>query len=660
MIATRTPLNRRAVLNEFRWAAQHAQAPRIRPISEFAEREIILPSGPADTLHFKCDRQPFTRLWFREIESGRWNRYVFTGPQQIGKTLVACIIPLLYHLFEVGERVIFGLPNMEMAGDKWRDEILPVIERTRYRDLLPAAGGGSRGGTVEAIRFTHGRTLKFMSGGGSDKRRSSYTSRVLIVTEIDDLDSAGEESDEADKLKQMEGRTRAFDDNKQVYLECTVSTTEGRTWQEYTRSTQSRILLPCPHCGAWVSPERADLFGWQDAVTEFEAKQQGQFFCPACKEGWTEPERTAVNHRARLVHKDQQIDATGSVSGAQPQTETLGFRVSAVNNAFVSAGSLAQQEWKASRDADEDNVERELCQWCWAIPHAPARFAATPLTHTGLMARIVKRPQGEVPHDALQLVATCDIGKWKLHWMFGACRAGATPHLVDYGVIDVHSSSMPVEQAILTALLEFDELTNVGWIQEETGDRVVPDLKIADSRFYPNEVIEFCRQRSEKCLAAQGHGQKRYRAKPYHRPKNLSKDVTLIGLEYHLQWEHERQAYVLAVNADFWKSHLHERLATPLDQPGAMTFYNAAAREHLQLVKHLTAEQKLDDGTWETLRKTNHWLDCGYNFCAGCHYLGAELIPTPKPLIVPSDGIQVTTPTLPDGRKYFVTEREGE
>ena len=38
-----------------------------------------------------------------------------------------------------------------MAKDKWREDILPVIEASRYRDLLPRQGGGSR--AVESLQF---------------------------------------------------------------------------------------------------------------------------------------------------------------------------------------------------------------------------------------------------------------------------------------------------------------------------------------------------------------------------------------------------------------------------------------------------------------------------------------------------------------------------
>jgi phage terminase large subunit GpA-like protein len=672
MISTpRPPLNRAAALNEFRWAAERAMAPRIRPISQFAEEEIVLPSGPYEGLLFQQDRQPCSRLWFAEIESRRWNRHVFTGPQQFGKTLLASLIPLLFHLFEIGERVIFGLPNMEMAGDKWRDEILPVIEQTRYRDMLPAHGGGSRGGKVESIRFRHGRTLKFMSGGGSDKRRASYTSRVLIVTEIDDLDKSSEASDEADKLKQMEGRTRAFGDRKAIYLECTVSTETGRTWQEYTSSTRSRITLRCPKCRAWVTPEREHLRGWQEAASEFEAQQHGRFFCSACNQDWDETDRAAANRSGVLVHQDQYVDQAGEIQGPPPRTNTLGFRCSAVNNTFISAGNAALQEWKGSREENEENAERELCQWLWAIPHTPTQHAITPLTYHGLATRITKRRAKEVPADAEFVVVSADCGKWLIHWLAIAFSPGATPHLVDFGRVEVPSASLPVENALINALSQLDDELQQGWFREGTGEVVQPRLNTVDCRFLKDEVVAFCRQHPQTWLATQGFGEGRKRSKGYKKPKEVKKEILEIGVEYHLELDAARGATVMSVNADYWKTHLHERLATPLvDQdgkpnPGAMTFHHALPRDMMSLFKHLTAERKVRTvlpgigqvDVWEVIRRANHWLDDAYNACAAGHYLGARLIETEEAPVPPDAGMQIETPTLPDGRKYFVNER---
>src|SRR6187397_1637772 len=184
------------VRTDLRWFLGQSRPRRLRTMREFAEQEIIIPDGPFQGQRFRCRRQPYTGLWFDQIDSGRWSRCVATGPTQSGKTLACFVIPLLYHLFELGETVILGLPDMDMAGDKWREDILPVIERSNYRELLPSTGGGSRGGRVESLQFANGATLKFMSGGGSNKSRAGFTSRVVVITETDGMDQAGATSRE--------------------------------------------------------------------------------------------------------------------------------------------------------------------------------------------------------------------------------------------------------------------------------------------------------------------------------------------------------------------------------------------------------------------------------------------------------------------------------
>ena len=362
-MTTRFPIQRELT----RFLSQARPQP-LRSMRQFAEEEIIIPDGPFQGRHFRCHRQPYTGLWFDAVDSGCWSRHVATGPTQSGKTLACFVIPIVYHLFEVGETVICGLPDMDMAADKWREDLLPVIEQSRYRELLPKRGGGSRGGRVETIQFRNGATLKYMSGGGGDKSRAGYTSRVVAVTETDGMDQPGGTSRESDKITQLEARTRAYGSRKRIYLECTVSTEEGRTWQEYKSGTQSSILLPCPHCRAWVAPEREHFVGWQGADSQAAARASGAFSCPECGEFWTAEQRIEANRQGKLIHRGQSIGADGQVTGAPPATDTLGFRWSAVNNLFLAPGDIAADEWRASRSADEENAEREMRQFVWCLP----------------------------------------------------------------------------------------------------------------------------------------------------------------------------------------------------------------------------------------------------------------------------------------------------
>ncbi|MCC7336838.1 MAG: phage terminase large subunit family protein [Pirellulaceae bacterium] len=261
---TRLPsmlLSERTALQDLRWFLEQSKPRRLRTMRQFAEDEIVLPSGPFAGSRFRVHRQPYTGLWFDQVDSGQFSRFVATGPTQSGKTIACFVIPLLYHLFEYGETVICGLPDMDMATDKWREDLLPIIERSKYRDQLPKQGSGSRGGLVQSLQFRNGATLKFMSGGGGDKSRAAFTSRVVVITETDGRNEPGRNSRESDKISQLIARTRAFGHRSRIYMECTVSTETGRTWQEYTRGTCSHIVLPCPLCNAWVSPEREHLVG---------------------------------------------------------------------------------------------------------------------------------------------------------------------------------------------------------------------------------------------------------------------------------------------------------------------------------------------------------------------------------------------------------------
>jgi phage terminase large subunit GpA-like protein len=416
-------------------------------------------------------------------------------------------------------------------------------------------------------------------------------------------------------------------------MECTVSTEEGRTWQEYTHGTESRILLACPLCEGWVMPEREHLTGWQGAESQVAARASGAFSCPQCGEVWNQDQRIQANLRSRLVHRGQSIDAAGAIEGNPPATDTLGFRWSAVNNLFLTAGEIAADEWRASHTPDEENAEREMRQFVWCLPVVPDKQEETAVDAHALASRTVPLARGVVPAEAEYLTAAVDVGKYLLHWIVVAWSAKARGHVVDYGRIEVASEDLGVEQAVLIALREFRDLALEGWEVKEK-DRRQPDLTWVDAGYMTSVVYAFTREAGDKFKPAIGRGAAQQRHQWYNRPTQTGSVVRHIGEGYHVNFLRSEKLRLVEIDADHWKTWVHQRLVTPLESDGAMTLFEAPPQQHLALAKHLTAEVKTEEFVagkgvvvkWERLRRQNHWFDALYNACAAGHYCGVRLV----------------------------------
>ena len=258
-------------LNEVAWFLAASRSPRLRTHREFAEEELVIPDGEYKDRRFQVARQPFTGLLLDLLSDERWLEFFISGPSQSGKTFIAFVEPAAYHIAELGETYIVGLPDMKMANNKWKVDLEPVFRASpKLARLLPVTGPGSRGGEVkDSITFTNGAVLKFMSAGGDDTNKAGFTARGVGVTEAARFSKVGETSVEADPLRQLRARQRSFDrQRRRLYVEGTVTNSDELPLTAKPQSSRSRLIVPCPHCAQWIAPGREDLHGWQEAMSE--------------------------------------------------------------------------------------------------------------------------------------------------------------------------------------------------------------------------------------------------------------------------------------------------------------------------------------------------------------------------------------------------------
>lgn len=656
--------------DELRYMVANCRAPKIRSRREFAEQELIIPEGPFKDRRFKVARQPYTGLWLDACDTNLryqnqarpFGRIITTGPSQSGKSFLGTVTPVLYHLFEIGETVGFALPDMDMANDKWQRDILPALDKTRYRDLLPDRGEGSQGGKVNnMVQFKNGAALKFFSAGGGDKSRAGFTCRVLIITEANAFGGSSEASNESTKLEQILARTLSFGSSALIYMECTVEVESDVIWSHYQAGTASRIVCRCPYCDAYVTPEREDLVGWQECTSSTEAEEKTHFRCPACEHELDDANRRTMNEQAILLHRGQSIDATPAsgrrkpaeikplkITGDAPRTDMLGFRWNAFNNLFLSPGMLGQMEWEGRQQTDEDAHERKMHQFIWCLPYTAAGDEQVNLNANALMGRIAPYTRGIVPDWAFALTVGCDLGKRFGHYVVIAWSEDGRAHVVDYARFDILGDELGPAVAILAALRKWrDEEIMLGYVVEGEKTRWIPDQVFVDARYQGEKkgdtavyqfILESERDRFRPTF---GHGTGINGAEHYREPKSTTKTITAVGDGYHFELDRVTGLTKVHVDADHWKGFTHDQLGRPLknkdDQwlPGGLTLYSTPDRkQHAVIAKHWSAEARHTEyipgkglvTTFKRLRRTNHFLDGTALNGPAAHFCGVRLV----------------------------------
>jgi hypothetical protein len=452
---------------------------------------------------------------------------------------------------------------------------------------------------------------------------------VLVVTETDGMDEAGGGSREADKITQLEGRTRAFGDRARVYLECTVSHRGGPDLAGVHEGDAEPDRPAVPALPGVRHPEREHLVGWQDAPSDAAAAAGPAWPAPAAARPGTSRSGSPPTPTPCSCTAARSRSTTGALTGTPPATDTFGFRWTAVNNLLVGLGVVAKDEWKASRaDPDEENADKAMRQFVWALPSEAGTVDLNQLDAQVIAQRVTEDPPKRVPSGAELVSVGVDVGKHLCHWVAVAWRPDGSPHLIEYGRLEVPSAELAEERALLAALRQFrDEVCAAGW-ESDVGE-LTPALTLVDSGWQTDVVYAFCRESGAGWHPAKGFGHSRYeRGRIYKPPRSKDRAIAFVGEGYHVARLTAKRTRLFDVNADHWKSRLHDGLRTPVGAAGAVTLYKAEAARHLTLGKHLTAEKQVRDflpgvgevTRWEALHRNNHLLDaCCLALVAGTH-----------------------------------------
>lgn len=607
-----------------------------RTFSQWLEEDVVIPDGTWEGYRFAFERQPITRLWAAEIDSGRWSEFVYTGCSQSGKSLIGYVLPLIYHAVELGDNCVLAVPLEEMAADKWEFDIKPVMQHSaKMRNLLPTHGPGSAGGKVkDSITLSSGTAFKIMTKGGSDQGKAGFTARVVAITELAGFSRNTAGSKEAMPLRQLQARQRSYtNDERRTFLEGTKTVENELPWTLKPTSSRSRIVCPCPSCERYVCPEREHLRGWEGAGSVRKAMDLARWHCPNCDEPFSEEERLASLKEAKLIHGDQTIDRKGRITGDIPDTDRLWFDYGAYHNAFLSAGDIAKDCWlKEQIPADDiegrEDAEKSLCQFVFGTCYTPPAVVDPVVVTADLIAttRQVKLKCGIVPDDATRLMIGCDLGEHHGYYSIVAFRSTMQAHIVDYGKFDIPSQEHDVDTALFLAIKDLWELVGTDY-PTVSGKRKSVDQFLCDSNFHGEAVYTFIKWAREQGIDDEtmypvlGRGETQIGKIRYVAAKKTGNEIREVDPygRYHVTWLRKWQMRRLVLDADSFKLKVQRGLKIPSSAKGSLTLFAAPhAGQHKRISQHLVSEELvIKDGkrTW-LLHGANHWLDTvAYAYC---------------------------------------------
>lgn len=259
----------------------------------------------------------------------------------------------------------------------------------------------------------------------------------------------------------------------------------------------------------------------------------------------------------------------------------------------------------------------------------------------GLGARVV-------PLDCHRITMFVDVQKTCLFYTVCAFADDFTGSVIEYGTFpeqntrrfslstitrrlcDIYKSSVEAQLYSGISALVKDKASCV--YSREDGTELQIGLIAIDANWgiSTDIVYQFCRQTEFRGRVIPAHGRyvgasskpmSEYRKKPGER----------VGLNWIVTSSASQRAIRhIAFDTNFWKSFVHERLASPIGDRGCLTLYGSRPYEHELYAEHMTAEfrvrtqgrgRTVDEWKLRPDRSDNHWLDC----TVGCAVLASSM-----------------------------------
>ncbi len=251
-------------------------------VSQFADENIIVTSGPLERAKWRTDFMPYQRGILDAFFEPGVEIVVLQASSQVGKTSSAVVL-VAYHIAHDPCPILVVEPTVDpMAKDFSQNRLDPVIQASPIlADAVSKKRQKDASNTIQAKKFKGGSLS--IAGANSASSLASRTVRLLVLDEIDRYppELPGEGSTIQIALK----RTTAFGKRRRVAL-MSSPTLEGApidAW--FLRGDQRRFYVPCPKCGYFFA------YRWRNIKFQNKDPSTARMHCEDCDYPMSDAER---------------------------------------------------------------------------------------------------------------------------------------------------------------------------------------------------------------------------------------------------------------------------------------------------------------------------------------------------------------------------------
>jgi len=340
----------------------------------------------------------------------------------------------------------------------------------------------------------------YLAGANSPADLKKTPVRYLFCDETDAYPAYS--GKETNPISLAEKRTITFWDRKIVRVS-TATTKDGPINRSYLRSNMQQVYCPCPHCGEyriWEFPQLKLPKTLRDP-DEILKKKDVWYECVVCGRKIEETQKPALVAAGKWLPEGQHIDKNGNAGGKPLRTRRhSGFQFSALISPWVTWPRMMAAWFEGQ--TEQGRVSGHLHDFYNA-------YRGRPFEETGqrLKASIVKELRsdfscGTVPADCRLLVAAADYhkspskGLVRIQYEVRGFGEGLKNWVIKTGQA---TSFEQLDEEVLLSPFPWADGTS----SEERPWLAVVVLFI-DSKFMPDDVYDYCRQRIGFTIPTQG------------------------------------------------------------------------------------------------------------------------------------------------------------